>query len=229
MKIMPEKFLDKVNEKLALSDFVTSIDGVPLTLTELVDQTMALREKLLPELPDTPYPAYRPFEPQPGMPDLDKSRWLIIDGEKHDADAIKRKLQETGRCPEELREFVVDFDTLFMDISKYTNQAGKLHLFSFLTVNNSDVIPEEIVCSATADTGMRMWMDDRRLMNHHSRQKMLPSFHRAEGGGAFALPLQSGSRHLFHLELFYCLPPLRFCVMFGNIYNDHLDGFDFDI
>ena len=229
MKVFPEKWLDKVNEKLSLSSFVTSIPGVPLTLTDLVDQTLALREKLLTELPENPYPAYEPYQPVPGLPQLDHSRWLIIDENRHDSEEIKRTLLKTGCCPEELKQFVVDFDTLFMDISQYTNQAGKLHLFSFLTVNNHDVRPENIVCSATADAGMRMWMDDRRLMNHHSRQKMLPSFHRAEGGGAFALPLAAGSRHLFHLELFSCLPPLRVCVMFGNTFNDHLDGFDFDI
>ncbi|MBR2508810.1 MAG: ADP-ribosylglycohydrolase family protein [Lentisphaeria bacterium] len=228
-EIFPPEWLEKMDEKLILSDFVSSVPGVPLTMTELVRQTAELHDELFKQLPSEPYPPYVPCKLPEGIKNTVHSKWLVLNGTEHDIAAIKKELQTSGKCPENLKSNIFEFNSFFMDLSRFAKNAELLHLFSFLTVDNNEVPQDEIVCSATADVGMRLWMDDRRLMNHHSRLKMLPSFHRAEGGAVFALPLQNGSRHLFHVELFSCLPPLQACIMFGNLNNDHLDGFDFDI
>ena len=161
------------------------------------------------------------------MPETTHAEWLILDAARCDAAAVEKELRETGKCPETLRSRIVPFSTFVMDLSEFADRAGTLHLFSFLHVENAGVNPEEIVFSATADVGMTVWMDGRRLMNCHNRQKMLPSFHRAEGGSAFSLPLRPGSTRLFHVALYNCVPPLQACLMFGNLFNDHLDGFRF--
>ena len=81
----------------------------------------------------------------------------------------------------------------------------------------------------TAYAGLTLWFDGQRLINHHSRQLALPSFHRAEGGSAFSYPMREGDRKLVHIKLYSCLPPLNCTLMFGNQFNDHLDGFKLDI
>ncbi len=226
---IPESMRKLVQDELVLSDFVAVIPGTAKTITELVEQTVALREQLYPLLPAEKYPAYTPYVPDHSLPSLDRAKWLVIDAAEHDVAAIQDILMKTGKCPENLQKYVVTFDGLNLDLSRFANRANQLHLFSFLTVENTDTPPDGVIISATADTGMRLFMDDIQLMNHHSRQKMLPSFHRAEGGGAFHLKLDRGRKYLFHAELFYCLAPLSACIMFGNRYNDHLDGFVFNI
>ncbi len=229
MAVFPEKWRDKVKNNLSLSSFVVNIPDVPLTLDELSSQTIELHDKLAETLPAEKYPAYVPYFTKETQPVIDHSEWLILDGSKFDIPSLEKRLAETGKCPDELKPYIASFDTLFINLSRFAENYNTLHLFSFLNVNHTETKPEEIVLSATADVGHRLWMDGKRLMNHHSRQKMLPSFHRAEGGGAFALPLKYGENHLFHWELFSCAAPVSACLMFGNTMNDHLDGFDFRI
>jgi hypothetical protein len=160
---------------------------------------------------------------------LDKARWLVLDDNEHNVEAIKKELLETGVCPEELKKYVVETEGLIFDLSDYANDANRLDLFSFLEVDNPDVDPENVYVSVTADVGLTLWFDEQRLLNHHSRQLALPSFHRAEGGAAFHYPLKHGDKKLAHIKLYSCLPPMKCSLMFGNNFNDHLDGFKLDI
>jgi len=229
MKVFPEQWRDKIKNELCLSPFVSAIPGVPLTLDELVEQTVALHDRLIEEVALEEYPPYAPYTPNSSLPVIDYAEWLILDGAKFDIPAIEKQLRETGICPAHLKPHIASFDSLFLDLSQFAENYNTLHMFSFLTVNHRATSSEDIVISATADIGQRLWIDGRRLMNHHSRQKMLPSFHRAEGGAAFNLPLKHGETYFFHWELFSCQVPMKACLMFGNLFNDHLDGFDFRI
>jgi hypothetical protein len=114
-------------------------------------------------------------------------------------------------------------------VSSYADSANTLNLFTFLNVNHPAAEHDEIMVSATADVGMTLWFDHIRLLNHHSRQLALPSFHRAEGGAAFNYPLQHGDCKLIHIKLYSCMAPLHCNLMFGNKFNDHLDGFNLSI
>ena len=93
-----------------------------------------------------------------------------------------------AECPESMKDKIVDFDGLNLDLSRFAHDACTLDMFTFLLMENREVSPEEVMLSATADTGMTLWIDGNLVMNHHSRLKMLPSFYRAEGGAAFAYP-----------------------------------------
>ena len=227
MKAFHEKWRALVDDNLVLSDFVSDIPGVPKTLSALTEQTLELHDRLAAELPADPYPPYVPYVPAPDLPEVWHSEWLVLDDREHDIAAVKAALAETGRVPEELRTKVVSFDTPYMDLSPYGNNVTRLHLLSFLEVSNGETPQNELVFMAAADVGMRVWMDGVRILNHHSRQKMIPAFHRTEGGATFHLPVECGSRHLFHVELFHCTVPVKCCIMFGNTKNDLLDGFDF--
>lgn len=226
-KVFPSAWRDAVKEELALSAYVRAIPGVPLTFDALVEQTAQVHDELFPALAAS-YPAYRPYVPEPDLPSLDASRWLVLK-DCAEADALGVELRATGRCPETWRDRIVAFDGLILDLSDFSQGGCTLDLFTFVHMENRDIAPEELVLSATADVGMTLWLNGHRLLNHHSRQKMLPSFHRAEGGAAFACPLKPGDRKLLHVRLYYCLPPLQCCVMFGNWHNDHLDGIAFNI
>lgn len=227
MKAIPEDWRHAVKEELTLSDYVSVIPDVPLTFTELVKQTIDTHEKLFPKL-NADYPSYAPYVPEINLPSCDASRWLILK-DSQISDTVENELLNTGRCPNEISGEIVGFDGLNLDLSRFAHDACTLDLFTFLNMENREVKPEEVTLSATADVGMTLWIDGRRVMNHHSRLKMLPSFHRAEGGAAFAYPVRFGERKLIHVRLYYCLPPMQCCVMFGNTKNDHLDGFKFNM
>jgi ADP-ribosylglycohydrolase len=227
-QVIPNDLLDKLSPNISLGEFIRQIKDIPQTLPELVDRTVALRERLANELPETPYPVYQPLVP--GIPSaFDQAHWLILDESQHNAAAVKEKLLRTEKCPEELQENIIATTGLTFDLSKYADHANTLNLFTFLKVDNPEIDSKDVVVSATADVGMTLWFDRDRLFNHHSRQLAIPSFHRAEGGAAFNYPLSHGDRKLVHIRLYSCLPPLQCTLMFGNNLNDHLEGFNLGI
>jgi len=164
-----------------------------------------------------------------GVPSLDASRWLVLDGSGDEIESIAERLRKTGMCPETLNHRIISFDGLILNLSKYAHDYNTLNLFSFLHMENKSQPEDDIFISLTADVGIRVLVDGRLLLNNHCRQKMMPSFHRTEGGAAFAYPVKYGERRLFHIQLFNCRGNVRCCVMFGNSKNDHLDGFRFMI
>lgn len=227
MKAIPGEWRHAVKEELTLSAYVTAIPGVPLTFTELVKQTIETHGRLFGSL-KAEYPPYAPYAPDSKLPSHDSSKWLIL-GDCPNASDIANELMNAGKCPESMENEIVGFENLNLDLSRFAHDACTLDMFTFLRMENREVRPEEVLLSATADTGMTLWIDGNLVMNHHSRLKMLPSFHRAEGGAAFAYPVRFGECKLIHVRLYYCLPPMRCCIMFGNTKNDHLDGFRFNI
>ncbi len=226
-KAIPEKWASKVKNELALSDYVARIPGVPLTMDDLVKQTAQLKQSLAVELPEREYPGYIPYEPKEAVPEIDRSQWLILDEDHYNIHEIEAEIRKTGKCPAALRGEVHTFSSLFLDLSSCAGEYNTLHLFSFLERKRGAT--EETVISVTADVGMTLYIDGMRLLNHHSRQKMLPSFHRAEGGASFLLPIENERSYFVHWVLYNCAPPLKACIMFGNLSNDHLDGFEFRI
>jgi len=227
-KVIPEELMAKLSSTLTLGDLIAKIDGVPKTLQELVDRTIALRDHLKDDLPKALYPIYEPFV-QDSPRGYDRARWLVLDEAEHDIDAIKETLLLDGVCPDELKQHIITTDGLTFELQKHAHDFNTLNLFTFLEVNNTDTAKDEVVLSITADVGLTLWLDSQRLMNHHSRQLAIPSFHRAEGGAAFYCPLQKGDSKLVHLKLYSCAEPLKCTLMFGNQFNDHLDGFNLDI
>ncbi len=228
MKVFPEKYLHAVTDEMVLSDFVSSIPDVPLTITALTEKTVQLHERLAGELPETPYPAYIPYAPQADLPELYTAKWLILNDEEVDINAVKEEISAHGGCPENLRDHVRIFHSPYLNLSEYAG-CKRVHLLSILTVNNDSCDPDDLVFMATADVGLRVHLDERRILNNHSRHKMLPAFHRVQGGAAFSLPLKYGEKHLLHVELFHPANPVNACVMFGNTANDILDGYDLNI
>ncbi len=226
--IIPQDLMQKLSSDLTLGELIAAIHNIPKTLDELTERTIALHKQLEPLLPQDEYPAYQPFI-QEKPRGFDRANWLLLDDAEHDIDTIKEELLRTGTCPEELKSKIITTNGLTLNLSDYAKNANMLNLFTFLEVSNTDTPAEEIVMSATADVGMTLWLDKQRIMNHHSRQMAIPSFHRAEGGAAFSYPLHNGDKKLVHIKLYSCLPPLRCTLMFGNQFNDHLDGFKMHI
>ena len=99
-KVIPEEMLQQLSDEITIGHFISQIDGIPKTISDLVDRTVALCERLEDELPGTPFPAYQPFVPG-SLAEFDRARWLILDESQHDIAAIKEQLLLTGVCPEE--------------------------------------------------------------------------------------------------------------------------------
>lgn len=228
-KGIPAELLEKLGDTLILSPYIKAISGVPESISELVERTLAVQKKLSASLTPATYPAYQPS----AVKELQHpyhSTWLLLENlPSTEADQLEAEILAGGKCPERLQDKRMTFHGFQGDLTPFAGKAGTLDLFAFLEVSAPEETVGQAVLSATADVGMTLWVDGRRVMNHHSRQISIPSFHRAEGGAAFAMPLTSGARKLFHLRFYSCLPPMVFTVMFGNLYNDHLDGFDFSI
>jgi len=221
---IPGEWLARLSPELSLSPAIAAVPGVPRTLHELCERTVALQQRMAQGISPDRYPLYSPL-PYSTPDRFDKARWLVLDGREHDIPAIRETLLREGRCPEALRPLVVETYGLRFDLSAHAREANTLHLFSFLCVEHPGAGPEEIYLSATADVGFTLWLDRRRVMNHHSRQLAIPSFHRTEGGAAFQYPLSHGERKLVHFILHSCRAPVGCTLMFGNAFNDHLDGF----
>lgn len=222
-RAIPEKWRNKVRDELTLSEFIHEIPGVPLTLSGTIEMTLALHDSL--KLPQEQYPSYAPYAPDGSEPSFDRSRWLVLNEAEHDIPELEKTLLKTGECPPELSSKIVTFDDLTMNLEPYAAAGGNLHLFAFLEVRNQDIKPEDVYLSATADTGLTLWMDGVKLFDQFSRALMIPSFHRAEGGMCFQYPLEYGDRRLIHIRLYSCVSPLRCTLMFGNAMRDHLEGF----
>ena len=228
MKVFPEKYLSAVADKMELGDFVTSIPGVPLTITELTARTIELHDRFAAVLPAEKYPEYVPCGEDESLPECYSAGWLILNDDEADINAVKAAVAATGKVPAPYKDRIVTFNTPYLDLSRYSGHC-RLHLLTFLQVNNPEQNPDEVVFMATADVGIRVWLDDKRILNNHSRHKMLPAFHRVQGGAAFLLPLRYGEKHLLHVELFHGREELQACVMIGNTCNDILDGYDLAI
>ena len=224
---IPEQWRNTVRDELTVSSFIRRIPGIPLTLSSLTDRTFALHESL--HLPKESYPFYKPYVSDGGEPSLDRSIWLAVNESECDIARLEQILAATGHCPPELRSRIVEFDGLTMDLAPYAEPGGNLHLFSFLTVDNPNLDPEDVYLSATADTGLTVWMDGKKLFDQFSRARMIPSFHRAEGGMCFLYPLHHGEHRLVHIRLYSCVKPLRCTFMFGNGDRDHLEGIHLEI
>ena len=229
MEAFPEKYLNAVENELALSSFVSDIPNVPKTIDELVERTVSLNAKLQNELPQEEYSTYKPYTPAAGeLPQLWKSTFLILDNDKHDVSKVKTTLAETGKVPEEYLKYVRTFDTPYLDLSSY-GSVRRLSLLTFADAGELTIPPENLVFMACADVGLRVFMDDVRILNNHSRHKMIPAFHRVQGGAAFNYPMRRRERKLMHVELFHCEAPTRACVMFGNTDNDLCDEIKFTL
>ncbi len=215
---IPEGWRNQVQDRLALSDFVSAVPDIPRTLSELTAETVRLHERFqdVPAMPGAGQ--YRPF--QSVIPRTKPHRWLVLAEGTCDPAELERELRQTGRCPERFREYVAATGELVFAPFPAAVDAVTVHLFTFLS---AATLPETVVISATADVGMTLCLDGVRLVNHHSRRDMLPSFHRAEGGAAFAYPLEAGRRYLVHWMLYHCRSSTRAALMLGDSNNNHLD------
>ena len=195
-----------------------------------MDKTVSLHEKLFRSLPPQEYEPYTPYQPQPGeLPQLWQSSFLILDNDRCDVETAKRVLAETGKVPEEYAGCIREFDTPYLDLSEY-GKRRRLSLITLVDTSKLTTAPEKLVFMAAADVGLRVFLDDVRILNNHSRHKMVPAFHRVQGGAAFNLPLErTGKRRVLHVELFHYEAPAKACIMFGNTANDLCDEIKFTV
>lgn len=218
---IPKGLLSRLSPEIRLSPGIASIPGLPQTLDELCDRTLALNRRFASNLRQD-YPAYCPTTSRI-FENHDMAEWLVLDESEHDIECIKKRLLDERRCPKELAPFVMTSCGIRLNLSLFANGANTLNLFSYLDVSE-DWIEQDTFLSVTADVGFTLWIDGQRIVNHHSRQLAVPSFHRTEGGAAFYYPITRGKSRLVHIRLYSCLPPLGCTLMLGNEFNDHIEG-----
>ena len=209
----------KMRNELVFSPFIYRIPGIPNTLEETTSRTLALAAKLG-KPASAEIPGYIPCPPSPRPDILPVSRWLVTELPQTESDKLADELLRTGRCPAELQGNIITTTDLQFELDCFAKNANTLDLFTFLTVEDP---PETVVVSATCDVGHTLWFDRCRILNHHSRDLAIPSFHRAEGGAAFAYPLLDGNKILVHWRIYNCTAPLHCALMFGTTDNNHIE------
>ncbi len=224
---LPQDMINMVKNELTVSDFVSAVPGVPLTLQDTVDMTCRLRTRLAAEADKLVPVPYRPLSDLARPEVLPKARFLVLDDRTDPVEKICEALRSTGKCPETWRHKIIEVSDLQFELSNFAGNANTLHLLTFMECSNPPA--EGVVVSAAADVGSTLWFDDERVCNHHSRQLSIPSFHRVEGGCNFVCKFKDGERKLVHWKLYSCLPPLKAALMFGNCFNDHLSCCKLDI
>jgi hypothetical protein len=80
-----------------------------------------------------------------------------------------------------------------------------------------------------ADTGITAWLHGKQILNYHGRQKALPAFHRAEGGGVVPVRLLAGKRYPVKIRLLGCRKPLTLTVALGDAQGRYVSGVQFNI
>ena len=220
---IPEKWAAMVKDTLIVSPFIYDVPDVILSLDKLVEKIVELHEKY--GNPPEKYGKYVPYVSTGKEPSLDRQSYLVIPETAENRELVARLHNGEAVAETEKAPFRVVFDNLIMDLSPWAKNGNSIHLFSELSVTDP---PEDAVLSMTADTGCVLWIDGKRTLSHHSRLACLPSFHRAEGGAAFLWQVPKKTVPV-HIQLYSCTPPLRCCLMFGNIYYDHLEGFKISI
>ncbi len=215
----PQEWRGKLDDNLIVSNYIQHIPGLPKTLDELTERTIRLAEQL--DGVETPlFAPYSPCPPIPRPPQLPTATWLILELSGGQAEALQRELARTGKCPEKFKSHIREQSDLMFCLDSFAADANSLDLFTFATIDSP---PHDTVLSVTADVGFTLWINGERIMNHHSRQQAIPSFHRAEGGAAFRFPVQHGQKMLIHWRLYNCRKGTRCAFMFGSEDNNHLE------
>lgn len=197
----PDSFgLTMPNEHIATSDCLDRSE-LPANITELMERTVALAQRFATESRTLDFPQYRPYVPDENIAAMSHSRWIVSREE-----LSSEKLASGQGVIAELPGF-------HTDLSGYCHDFSSLYLYTTLTVPKDVPAAQLLFC---ADTGITVWLDDRMVLNYHGRQKALPAFHRAEGGGTVYCNLIKDRQYKVRVRLLFGHSPLKFSFAAGD-------------
>ena len=206
------KWREIVSDNIIVSEFLRPL-SIPQTITGMTERTLALAENLMndPRM-EKPFPKYTPIT-EMEYP-FQASEWRMLTG--YTAEEVDEILGN-GK----LNEFstVEKFNGIHMNLAKFAKENISIDLFTDIVVKE-DQECQLMVCS---ETGITAWLDEKRIINQHNRQKSIPAFHRVDGGASVIVSLKARQRHRLRVRLIFCRPPLTLTVALGDMMNQYID------
>ena len=227
-EVIPQYLRDALCQDISVSPFIEKIAEVPRTFSDLTERVVTLNEKLQQKITtESKFPKYEPADISALEKLPTQNSWLILDDVKSlDINKIEKNLLKEKACPEYLIKNIVEKNSIHLDISEYASNFNEIHLFSFLTIEGQYTSPLLFAC---ANTGITVWIDGIQVINYHGRQKEIPTFHRTEGGATCYYPFKDSQKHLIHVRLLFCRPPVKFSMGVGDEESQFIKDFKFRI
>jgi len=222
-KGIPESWRTTVDNNLVYSSFLKELP-LPQTIDEAVERTVVMAGRLSGLPQDKPLANITPVITSDSV--NDSHQWLIFRsplGENFsaDQDIAKQAQIDPSRFPKNL----VEFPGIHMDLSPYVENTGDMLCLLTWLETDRDLQVQLMVCADM--TGITVWLDDQMIMNYHGRRKMVPAFHRVEGGAVVPVELRASRRHFLKIRLLSCSKPLILTVALADGQNRYLDGMRF--
>ena len=227
-KVIPEYLCSSLCQKISVSPFIKQIAEVPETFSELTERVINLSGKLRSQITwKHEFPGYKALNISDIPGTCTQNSWLILNNIRTvNIPEIEKKLLKEKACPEDFRKNIIEKNSIHLDISEYADNFNEIHLFSFLTVDKRNTVASLLAC---ANTGITVWIDGIQVLNYHGRQKIIPTFHRTEGGATCYYPFKDGHKHLIHVRLLFCRPPLKMSMAVGDDESQFIENFKFRI
>jgi len=220
-KAIPSRWREAAPQDLALSDCLKGL-GLPETVDEATERTLALHDRVNHELKTHPNPSFT-SDVEDRLDD--QHQWLVF---RYSGDAgydfDPKDLKSIRDQPEKLGPHLIHAREIHLTLDDCLESRGDtLHLLSWFTAPE-DTPAFLMVC---AEAGLTVWLDEKMVINYHGRREPIPSFHRVEGGGTAPIELEGGKTYALRIRLIGCPAALQLTVALGRENSSYLDGIHF--
>ena len=222
---IPQKYRDILDDRIAVSDFLETLTILPRSLQELKRRIFTLAERLESELESTGRElrcSYRPLTEDVSHLLPHSSFWVFTGISAADAERIEAELRAAGPGANLYPERRRDFAGTILDLSEYSDQLHDIHCFTFARCAASH--PDGLVMCAS-NAGSTLWIDGRMHHNYQGRLKIVPAFHRTEGGSTFGFPLEANRPYLMRIQLRFPPRDAHLTVALGEKRGFYLDDY----
>ncbi|CAN5655838.1 hypothetical protein BH09VER1_BH09VER1_55780 [soil metagenome] len=197
--------------------------SLPLTLEELTDRSLRLRE----EWDTVPGDALENVTLHLAEPPDDLHEWLIIRSSAEDNVAGEPSVvTEAENNPAGAASYYYGSNGIHLDLSERVKRPGDvLYLLTWLRVESIDATR----IMGCADAGITVWLDDREVINYHGRRPALPAFHRTEGGATVPVDLTPGIPHRIKIRLLTGSGSLSCCLAVGDSHGRFVHPVSYEV
>ena len=188
---IPQCWREPIGETVVASDYLADLP-LPVDLDELTQRTLGLSQRMALAWQDKRAPAL-PSAVEADTVD-DGFSWLIESVDACDLGLDAPKLMDPGSSNVES----LSLQGIHLDLSERAS-AGP----AAIMLQTHIVLPEDLqgMLMVCASAGITAWLDGRMVLNYHGRRRILPAFHRTEGGGTVPATFKAGKRHLLQIRL----------------------------
>jgi ADP-ribosylglycohydrolase len=225
---IPESWREFAAGDIEVSDFLKRPE-IPRTVEAMSVRVENLAEKFSSELAghECPLPDYEPVSPDWSVPSSCHSRWLAMPVRSDENfQAVPERVYGAIENPASMLDSLIEFPGCCFKTSGQVSAHGTIFWLTFLTVDEDYDEAQLMVC---ANTGLTVWFGGKQVINYHSRQSVLPGFHRTDGGATVPVKLRKGVAVPLLIRLIWSHDPLEICVGVADMGNQHIVSAKFDI